>query len=483
MKAGQVLHSNTPGETRALEPGHFEAFHEILVRGISRLMACYEQAGLSWNVCGVNLRYAIERELYFKFVTRLEYFYSQYYSKKRESSALEYNNRFVAEAFKLMCDESFEPNTDFPEHKHSSINELLTGFTAQQGRILFNIVAPRFLLYLSALRKHFDCDIHLLCKDGNPELVQAVKATGLPYSLVNVELGEASIGGHVATTMSARCLSSMVGILHRVRPEKIVNIEGCHVEDQLLCELAKRLNISSICIQHGYAHFYPLTIRNMCYSKFLCWGEYFKEGLQAFNPATHFIPVGHFQLPESDSEAVASQVTSIGFLLQGVKYYITQEHFDAFIEVICWAAKSFPNIACYVREHPSNPISERDHQRIAEAGAIFLNNDGYSITEFLARCQVVSSISASSLVEALGAGVLPVYVNLPHIRAFDRLQKSNPAVCRVESVAEAHELLHKLVNDKAYYQQLCAKLAERYRYMYANTGEAALTAIAQEIAA
>lgn len=460
---------------------HFDKFHSLLVQTISVCMRVYEQGGLHWSICDVDLRYAIERELYFKFISRLEYF-QQCLSAGQPA---ETDNHLVADVYACMQGQVPDFPYTFPEVKPAGISRLLDNFKPVRGRILFNVLAPRFLVYLQALQPRLKGEVHLLCKAGDEDLLRAVKATGLPFSVLTAERGEASIGGHFARTYAARCVSPLLEILHTVQPETIVNVEGCHVEDQLLCELARRLGVHSRCIQHGYAHFYPLTIRNMCYEKFLSWGAYFSEGLREFNPDCTFFDVGNFQLPESGTGTTKASGApgAIGFLLQGVKYYIRQQDFSDFIDLVCQIATAHQTTTCYVREHPAHPITETERQRLHEAGAVFLNKESCSAGEFLARCKVVCSISASTLVEALGTGVLPLYVNLPRIRAFDRLQGKNQAALMANSVAEAQDIIRQLLEDKQYYSNLCAQLQKNQHYMFAANGEQALENMAREIEA
>lgn len=451
----------------------------MLLKAIVAHMDTYEDAGLSWRVCGINLRYAIERELYFKFISKLEYFYTLYYSGKKDS----HENRFVSDILALLLGQEIRVLSAYPPLKQEPIEDLLGSFSKDKELVLFNIVSPKFLNYVRELVTSLGCKAHLLCNNRVVGLEELVQATNIPYSLVDLEYGDARIGGHFSKTMSARCLTSLVENVVNIRPAAIVNLEGCHVEDQLLCEIGNALGIDTVCIQYGYPHFYPLTVRNMSYKKFLVWGEYFGRGLEKYNSASIFYPVGHHKLPEPIESDLSAKVDAIGFLLQGVKYYITQNHFDKFIEFMLGIAKQFPDVKCYVREHPSSPISEDLRRQIVEAGIEFRNSSDCEIGDFLKACKLLVSISASSLVEAIGMGLIPIYVNLPGIKAFDRLLENNSSVFSAKSTGEASSIITKLISDEDYYRLVSQKSGISRVFMFKDVGAAALNNILGELVA
>ena len=58
---------------------HFDEFNEVLVDAISAFMQVCDRAGLVWQICDINLKHVVEREIYFKCVVNLEQFYKYYY--------------------------------------------------------------------------------------------------------------------------------------------------------------------------------------------------------------------------------------------------------------------------------------------------------------------------------------------------------------------------------------------------------------------
>lgn len=73
-------------------------------------------------------------------------------------------------------------------------------------------------------------------------------------------------------------------LLEVLKPEAVIVLEGCHHQEQILSDVARKNGIPSIAIQQGWPSFIHSMFRNMPYSHYLTWGAGFDRNGQSGTP-------------------------------------------------------------------------------------------------------------------------------------------------------------------------------------------------------
>lgn len=455
----------------------FEEFNDVLVNSIIKFMDLYElKEPNCWKIANVNLRYAIEREMYFNFIFNIDYFYKFYINKQSDSTI----KKFKADILKLMIEEKIDIKIPIST-TNTVLEKKIQRYTSNSSKIVFLIMSLKFLKYAEDLinqLKHKE--IHLLCFDKTKELINYIEEKEYSYSLFEYYYDESYFSDHLKGLQTSIILPSFVNTLCVLKPSTIISFEGHSIVGQLSGELGKLMQIKTICIQHGYAPFYPTTFRNMNYSKFLTWGEYFSEGFKPYNPNGQFIAVGNHIIPNFDNKN--KKVKVVSFFVQVTKYFISQEYYENFIELILHTAKNNQNLKIVVREHPSNPIPKKYIDLLSlEENIEFMNNETHTVGEVLEQSDVAVSISSTTLIEALEMNVIPIYVNLPKLTMYQRLKDKNPYIPMPKTVEEAIEIIKNLIDDSQYYNDLKELIFQQKDYLFKAHGKEALGNIIKEI--
>lgn len=455
----------------------FEEFNEVLVNSITKFMDLYESKESNcWKISNINLRYAIEREMYFNFIFNIDYFYKLFINKQTDSTI----KKFKSDILKLMIKEKI--NIEIPIYKENDIfRKRIQNYTPNNSKVLFIIMSLKFLKYAENLIVQLkDKEIHLLCFDRSRELINYIEEKEYSYNLFEHYYDESYFPNHLKGLQTSISLHSLINTLCNIKPSIIINFEGCHITDQLIGEIGKLMKIKTICIQHGYAPFYPSTFRNMNYSKFLTWGDYFSEGFNPFNLNSKFIAVGNHILQNINNKN--SRVKVISFFVQVTKYFISQEYYDNFINLIIFTAKNNLNLKIVVREHPSNPIPEKYINLLKlENNIVFMNKETHDVGEVLQRSDIAVSISSTSLIEALEMEVIPIYFNLPKLKMYKRLKNKNPNIPMPETIEDTIKIIQKLINDTNYFTTIKASIFSQKNYLFKAHGKKALDNITREI--
>lgn len=455
----------------------FEEFNEVLVEAIAKHMDIYEKIEpYAWHVGRINLRYAIEREMYFNFVFNIEHFYKLYIEKKADQTI----KKFKSDILKLMVGQEIVP-LKIPETRVDNfLEKKLAMYPGSSKTMLFSIVSLKFLKYAENILTNLHYPFHLLCFDKSHETIRYMEEKNYPYTIFEAYYDASIFDPYLQGLHSSVMLSSLVNVVCNIKPSVIVNFEGCHVSDQLLCEIGNLMSIKTVGIQHGYAPFYPSTFRNMNYSKFLTWGQYFSEGFKPYNTNTELIAVGNHVIGNNFHQN--TRVKKIGFFVQVVKYYITLKYFEDFISLILQTADAHTDAAIIVREHPSNPIPQKYIDQLHSRKNIeFMNKQTHTIAEVIEQCDIAVSISSASLVEALEAGVIPIYVNLPKLTMFERLRQKNPFLSMPQTSSEAYQIIKKLIDDDIHFGNVKQSLVSKKEYLFSASGDDAIRNIVREL--
>jgi len=270
--------------------------------------------------------------------------------------------------------------------------------------------------------------------------------------------------------------------IKRLHPKSIVVVEGNGAHDEIANQIAKSLNIKSVCVQQGWSPIVHNGFRNMSYSKMLVWGEGFAELLQPYNPKQKFIVTGSHILELNKEEKNIEKVKSIAFFAQGISRILNEKAWRDHVKLAVWTAKTYPDTKVIFREHPLYKILEEDRKKIEQyENVVFMNSDKYKLDEVMAASQVSVSIYSSTILESVAAGVLPIIFNVTSFPNFFPDIAKEGAGIEVKSFEAAQETISKLLNNPEIINGFRKPMMDFQNKYFAFNKETALQNIIKEI--
>lgn len=259
--------------------------------------------------------------------------------------------------------------------------------------------------------------------------------------------------------------NSLCWIAELFRPSGFLCVDGCQTHYKLMSEFIGAQGKPTICLQQGWPSILHQGFKDMPYSHFLTWGEWFSEAFSTVNPQMKFM-VGGYPYNVCDS----GMHLAITFFMQDAVFIGSRHLRDEMIEIACAVARVFPDRDVFIRDHPSLMHAPKvDFERFRSYQNIY---DGSCIplSELYSRSRVVVSQYSSSLVESIIHGCIPVVYN--PVAEF----LYSPAICWMASnVHSAIKKIREAVSVGKY-------LAQINRSGLANhTGDIASRIIASEI--
>ncbi len=266
--------------------------------------------------------------------------------------------------------------------------------------------------------------------------------------------------------------------LARARPACVVVCEGCHSTDSLVAEAARELGIRSVCLQQGWAPKRVVNFMDMCFDRFVTWGEGFAEHLRPLNPEQRFSPLGSHILPagaaleETWNRLDTPERRAVAVALQPDVNAIPAGTSRAMLEMTARVAAAYPSQHVLVREHPNRGVSD-DERALLDGFANVSWNDPNEIPlcDFLAQSAVVVALSSTTLLEATVVGAVPVVVNLrPNQRHNPDLHAAGAGL-QAEGIAEAERLIARLITDDAYRRAFRAPMRRFAAHYFRQDGD------------
>ena len=190
-------------------------------------------------------------------------------------------------------------------------------------------------------------------------------------------------------------------MLKALIPEGIIVLEGCHYQEQVLGELARKNDIPSIAIQQGWPSLIHSMFRYMPYSHFLSWGSNFNIELKKWNPTIKFISVGY---PYPIKEKIKDGIT---FFLQAPMFISDKYYFSLMTDLIFETAEKYPRTLILVREHPEYKLKNNIINRLHNYNNIHIVSD-WEIADVYANTQIVVSHFSSTIIEGVVHNCIPL---------------------------------------------------------------------------
>lgn len=136
-------------------------------------------------------------------------------------------------------------------------------------------------------------------------------------------------------------------------PSKVLVMEGCHSETEILAAICKRHSINTICYQQGWPSVIHTRFRDMGYDEFITWGWGFNNLWKKYNPNTKFV-AGSYPYKISNS----TKTKAITFFLQAPIVIIDYEYFIQILLLAKNIAIACPEYKILIREHPEFKLSK-----------------------------------------------------------------------------------------------------------------------------
>ena len=268
------------------------------------------------------------------------------------------------------------------------------------SRIAIYLYNNRQLKYLLPLIEEINRPLLLLCEQSvkfDIELPEYVQAIDLDYALAQ---------RFVATEnpLIKRLSTHFIllnSLLRALALEGVIVLEGCHLQEQMLAEIATSLGIPSIAIQQGWPSVMHTMFRRLPYTHFLTWGDAFNSLWGEYNHRPQYIATGYpYPVKAKLSDAIS-------FFLQSPLFISNEDYYKQMIELAVATAERFPDRKIYVREHPEFRLSNDWLSKLRNIPNLKIVTD-YSLNDVFACSEIIVSHFSSSLLEGIIHHCIPI---------------------------------------------------------------------------
>lgn len=489
-----ALHA--PDEMRSLQSCFLQQYLK-LNEAIEQLTADMVRGdGGIFRGVGRNIRYLVERQLFFALFADKElfdYFVAcQTGASLPDPDSLSVWVRLVAPYVRGERQHFEAPNLRTrilrAAHRRHGLPLVRTdGFGPDRPRVLIHVIHPKFVRYLEPIAKKLTVPYAYLSVE-QPEMFDELARLDLPR--VHIELTPESLAmAHFEVKVLGQKfhpaffdswfvrLNAVRRAFKALRPSCVVVPEGNADYYELVNQAAKTIGIRTVCVQQGWAPVVHPGFRNMHYGRMCVWGEKFVDMLAPFNPKQRFVVTGNHVLT-SEPQGNVRDRAAIAFFLQNGAHWMTDEVWKGMLDLIVWAARRFPDREIRVREHPGARLARKDLDYIAATSNVKLMvPERFVLKDVFANCRVAVAINSTTILEAIASGIVPLILDVGGWGAYNPDVASNGAAVELKGFAQARTALERLADDDAYCQSFGPALDREQRSLFARYGEPALEAI------
>jgi hypothetical protein len=419
---------------------------------------------------GMQLRYAIERQLYIQGINSPWLFnrYLVLQGKGASSSSHQQTSEIESELVQFLHDATgISPAADLKKPRSSIYQMARRAYgwlrsqarankspsDLQKGEILIHVGNAKFATYLTPITARLGKKSYSYLTCDNPDLAKMLERSGVP---VRQWTGSAI---SIHTVFCSPPLSPFLQLMHEadqifqalqtLRPCAVVVVEGNAPKDIITSEACRLLDIPCICIQQGWSPYVHSGFRNMNFTEMLVWGNQFAELLAPFNPHQKFRVTGSHAMEtasdEADGQAEHSQRVFSVFL-QAPCALLGVRAFDAFVDLIEISAKKHSSIDFVVREHPGYPLPQEAKSRLIQLQNISFSIPGkQDLADLIRKSELVISVFSTVLIEALAVNVVPLICSIGPMKQYSPDLAGMGAALEVNSITQASDLIDEIV--------------------------------------
>ena len=480
------------------------------IEEISRRLVHVEPAALSYR--GANLRFAIERDLYFSLLNNdpVRAYYLQLRQVPGRSPGGRVAGEFRCSAANGRLALHYVPSAGAVLRRTAArlrnrclgraaqrlTNRLLRSAPEISKSSLYVVTHhPRFVSYLEPIVREFGAD-HVTWISTSRLLSEFLRKRHLPYVPLDrwTELTYGRASGpllHAPSPGYSYMLAqhdALRELFSVHRPGCLLLVEGNSPGDEVANQAAHAAGIPTVCIQQGWSPVIHVGFRNMSYSKMLVWGQGFAQELQPYNPNQQFVVTGSHALdqaapsPPDWLRLQAEERTVVTFFLQSPRDMIGPRRWREFLRLAAAVAQRWPSVLVLVREHPQYKLTADDRLELAQAQNICISRPAdCGLAETLAASHISVSIYSTTILESVAAGVPPVIYNCTSMPRFSPDVGSLGAGVEVRDFAGALREIGELIENSARRDALRSGM-DRFRqhYFHGQDGQSC-TRIVSEI--
>lgn len=455
------------------------AYYQALCKAIEKHTAAVERAlpgAYSWR--GMNLRHAVERQLYFAgansrplFLTYLHAIGKSVTAPQLDSPAEKALAPFLGEGADPVIDYSGETMEKLP---YGSYTVAPGSLKAVRGQVLARIIHSKFALYLDPILKGLQQSSYCYFPSLDDTLHNWLQ-----------EHGYASVAALPQRTVrqTAACSSILLNYkgliqdadatldtLKQLRPKCVVVAEGNAPADIITLEACKLLGIPCYCVQQGWAPYVHTGFRNMTYTGMFVWGEKFAQTLAPWNLDQKFHVSGSHVLPRRADMVRKDAPQTIGFFLQWPgSVLLSHRAHQAFLELLLKFAASHPDTPVIVRSHPGSPLPEKLEEALLHLRNVRISDPFQEkLASVLEATTVAVGIFSTVLLEAMQMGAVPLICSIGAFKKYPFDLAAMGMGLEVDNTQAAYDTLASVVREPALLAPLLQRQQEMARVFFAE---------------
>lgn len=232
-------------------------------------------------------------------------------------------------------------------------------------------------------------------------------------------------------------------LIKNIMPARVIVLEGCHFEQEIIAAVCKSLSIKTICIQQGWPGLVHTRFSNMGYDYFFTWGKAFSKLWEENNPHPKYIETGYLY---EVNKTTLDEKGAIAFFFQSPSFTISNDVFHKMLDFASFCAETFPERRILIREHPEYRFMATFESKVQGHANIELVTDT-ALAIVFSKAIVGVSIFSSTLVEGLAHQVIPFAFNLTSSPKYYPDLAGEELGVEVKDYEEAKQKITELLNN------------------------------------
>jgi len=261
-------------------------------------------------------------------------------------------------------------------------------------------------------------------------------------------------------------------------PRGIVLPDGNDPIHEIVNLVARKLGIPTVCVQQGWSPVVHSGFRDTSFSSMVVWGDWFTDTLARHSLTQRLCALGNHMIDRGPPRS--GRPRTIGFFLQRRCHLISDDAWSGMLDLVEFCARELPGAGVLVREHPTAALDSDELRRLlALPGVELVPPDRVPLRSVLARCDIVASIFATTIVEGIGAGALPLIVNATSMPSYHPDVAAEGAGIEVKDFAAARDALRMLWSQGT--DRYAPPIAAMQRRLFTHCGSDALEQIVAHV--
>lgn len=276
--------------------------------------------------------------------------------------------------------------------------------------------------------------------------------------------------------------NTLEAVITALNPKSIIVMEGGNIIDyEILSSIGSKINIKTICLQHGWPCILHTGFRKMPFDYFFTWGLEFSNLFKKVNSKPKFLNTGYpFLVPENK----LNKKNAISFFFQAPFFVATVPIIEQMIDFAIFCALSFPKLDILIREHPANQFRSNKFDELKYYNNIqFVPASTSPLPKLLDQSLISVAIFSSTLMESVAYGAIPFVFNLTSMPNYHpNIQEIGLGV-EAKTLTEAKEKMLELLEEDIVLKKVQKKSADIKSKYFTMTGDRAITKIVEKILA